>query len=270
MKSAPARSLAEEGTGFERRLLESARGDGIPAAARDRLARALNVPLTATPIARAAHPSGSGKAGSGMRWRAVSSSAVRWGLFGLVGAAAAAMGAQRWLGGAPAASAAPAAVEVSAPVAATPVLLPPAVSPLHEAVLPASELTPPVPSTKAATAGQASARSSSSRRVPRRASPPAIASGSGDERGLRAELRAVEAIQQALRAGRADDAERQLGDYSRRFPRGELALEAELLRIDLDVARGDRAGARARARALIARPEAARYRERLEELIERD
>jgi hypothetical protein len=255
MKSAPARSLAEDGTGFERRLLESARGDGIPAAARERLARALNVPLTATPVARVARPSG-----AGMRWRAVSSSAVRWSVFGLVGAAAAAMGAHRWLGGAPAATAAPAAVEVSAPVAATPVLLPPAVS----------AAVSPVPSTRVAAAGRASARPSSSRRVPLRASPPAVAGGSGDERGLRAELRAVEAIQQALRAGRAGDAERRLDDYSRRFPRGELALEVELLRIDLDVARGDRAGARAHARALVARPEAARYRERLEALTQGD
>jgi hypothetical protein len=116
--------------------------------------------------------------------------------------------------------------------------------------------------------GHASARANSSA-VSRRPEPPAVV-GSSPEHGLRAEVRAVEAIQQALRAGRAGDAERRLDDYSRRFPGGELAIEAELLRIDLDLARGDRAAARARALALVARPAAARYRERLEALTQGD
>jgi hypothetical protein len=83
---------------------------------------------------------------------------------------------------------------------------------------------------------------------------------------LRAELVAVEAIQRALRAGRNSDAERRLADYARRFPRGELALEAELLSIDLDVAQGELERARSHARELLERAEATRYRARLEAL----
>jgi hypothetical protein len=194
----------------------------------------------------------------------------------MVGAAAAAMGAQRWLGETAPTGPAPAGIEVSAPVAVAPVMAAPvaaapvpslpAASPVREAVLPPREISPPAPSTKASATGQASASSVALRR----ASPPAAVGDRGVERGLRAELRAVEAIQQALRAGRADDAERRLADYSRRFPRGELAIETELLRIDLDVARGDQVRARERARALIARPAAGRYRERLEALMQRD
>jgi hypothetical protein len=260
MKSAPARTLAEVGTGFERRLLAAARGDGIPAAARDRLARVLSVPLPASPVTPAAR----------VKWAGVSSRAARWSVVGVVGAAAAAMGAQQWLGETAPTGSAPARIEGSAlvaaaPVAAAPVPPPPAASSVREAALPPREIRPPAPSTKASAVGPAS-----SSVAPRRASPAPSADDSGVERGLRAELRAVEAIQKALRAGRADDAERRLDDYSRRFPRGELAIEAELLRIDLDVARGDHVRARERAQALIARPAAGRYRERLEALMQRD
>jgi hypothetical protein len=255
MKSAPARTLAEDGTGFERRLLASAGADGIPAAARDRLARVLKVPLPASPVTPAAR----------VKWAGVSARAARWSVVGMVGAAAAAMGAQQWLGETSATGSAAAGIEESAPVAVAPVPPPPAPSPVRDAVLPPPDISPPAPSTKASARGQARASSAALRR----ASPPA-AGDSGVEHGLRAELRAVEAIQQALRAGRAGDAERRLDDYSRRFPRGELAIEAELLRIDLDVARGDHVRARERTQALIARPAAARYRERLEAFTQRD
>jgi len=55
MKAAPARPLADEGTAFERQLLESARADAIPAASLERMARALSVP-SAAPGARATLP----------------------------------------------------------------------------------------------------------------------------------------------------------------------------------------------------------------------
>jgi hypothetical protein len=275
MKSAPARSLAEDGTDFERRLLASARGDGISAAARDRLARALNVPSAA--------PTGTIVHASRAKWRAVSSSAVRWSVCGLVGAAAAAIGAQRWSSEPAPTEAESAPVEVSAPAPAAPVLATPAALQAREAALLPPEHTSPLPTvplqsmpvpavsvTKGGAAGYASARATAMRAVPRGASPPAPAAGSSQEHGLRAEVRAVEAIQQALRAGRASDAERGLDDYSRRFPRGELAIEAELLRIDLELSRGDRVSASARARALIALPSAGRYRERLEALTQGD
>ena len=57
-----------------------------------------------------------------------------------------------------------------------------------------------------------------------------------------------------------------LADYEQRFPKGELRLEAELLAVDVALARGERKRARERASQLLARPEAERYRQRLEAL----
>ena len=84
---------------------------------------------------------------------------------------------------------------------------------------------------------------------------------------LTQELRALELAQRELRAGRVDAAERALGAYRQRFRRPTLAAEAELLEIDVLVARGQRRAAEARARALVARAGAARYRERLAALL---
>jgi hypothetical protein len=86
--------------------------------------------------------------------------------------------------------------------------------------------------------------------------------------GLREELRALEAVQSAVRAGRGSEARRGLEDYARRFPEGELRLEAELLGLDVSLVRGERRQARERALELLKRPEAARYRERLQAISE--
>lgn len=84
--------------------------------------------------------------------------------------------------------------------------------------------------------------------------------------GLRAELSALEAVQSALRAQHPQLAADALAAYSRRFPAGELEREAELLGVDIALARGNRELARARARELLSKPDGARYRKRLDAL----
>jgi hypothetical protein len=271
MKAPPARSLAQDGTALERRLLESARSDAIPAASLERLARALSVP-TAAPVGL--QPSISRLARDG--------SLVKLGAWGLIGAMAVTTAAQRWLddasvfpGGSAPAEKAPA--ETNSPAA-------PVVEVSDRVVLETSDAHGRVSAVAAAAPADAppplsielgaepvelgaSARHARSVRASRRHSaPPEERSDVHEARGLRAELSAVESVQRALRAGQISEAERGLAAYSRRFPSGELALEAELLRVDLDAARGDLDRARAHARTLLARPGAARYRARLEAL----
>jgi hypothetical protein len=80
----------------------------------------------------------------------------------------------------------------------------------------------------------------------------------------------LESAQRALRAGHDDDAQLALDEHARRFPGGELTLEAEVLSIELSSSRGEREQARARAQRLLARPEAARYQARLAALASSD
>jgi hypothetical protein len=86
--------------------------------------------------------------------------------------------------------------------------------------------------------------------------------------GLLAEVRALEAVRSAIGAGRADRATRELDAYHRRFAHGELSVEADVLAIQLAVARGENAVARAAAERLLARPEAQHYRARVSALLE--
>jgi hypothetical protein len=81
--------------------------------------------------------------------------------------------------------------------------------------------------------------------------------------GLQAEQRQLEIVQKALARGRGAAAARALDEYGAVLPSGELALEAELLRIDVALARGERDRALQLARAFDSRPGAERYRERL-------
>src|SRR5262249_2527530 len=108
-------------------------------------------------------------------------------------------------------------------------------------------------------------RRAASRAVPRRALPP---SAPDPDRSLRAELRALEAVQRALADGRVEDAARELEAYGAHFPHGQLALEAQLSGVDVALARGQRELARERAAALLAQSGGIRYRERLATLFE--
>lgn len=87
--------------------------------------------------------------------------------------------------------------------------------------------------------------------------------------GLLAEVRALEAVSAALAARDSDRAERELAAYRRRFARGELAIEADVLAIEIAASRGDRNTAKAGAERLLTRPEAEHYRARVRALLER-
>ena len=77
----------------------------------------------------------------------------------------------------------------------------------------------------------------------------------------------LDAVRVWLRAEQPRDATRTLDAYRQRFPAGELALEAEVLRIDVAQREGRRADAMTLARALVERPGAERYRARLGSLL---
>jgi hypothetical protein len=87
--------------------------------------------------------------------------------------------------------------------------------------------------------------------------------------GLLAEVRALEAVSSAIAAAELGRAARELEAYRRRFARGELAIEADVLAIQIAIARGDEKTATAGAERLLARPEAEHYRARVQALLER-
>jgi hypothetical protein len=248
----PVRLLAGGGSAFEQRLLGSTRDDHMPATSRQQLARALNVPSAAAPAGPL---------------RALLRS-LRFGKHGpIVGVGAlallAAWGVQRrpttpvepmrqsgaWVK--PAATEAGQGVELAPRSAEVEAAVGAAVMPDELA-----DVAAPSPAVEPVSSG-------SKQRV--RAPRPLQATAS--RAGLREELRALEAVQSALRAGHSNEARGRLEEYARRFPEGELRLEAELLGLDVSLARGERKQTRERARQLLARPEAARYRERLEALL---
>jgi hypothetical protein len=184
------------------------------------------------------------------------------GAFGLLAATA----TSRWVAPAPA-EPTPALVEAAALVPAGNALVPAT----PELETPGAPPTPAPPDALATSGSVLPRVRPAPSRAPRRAvshaaATPRSPAAPSDRKSLRDELSALEASQAALLAGRIEAAEEALADYARRFPHGELALEAELLDVDVLIARGQQDRALRRARALLDRPEAARYRERLEAL----
>lgn len=102
------------------------------------------------------------------------------------------------------------------------------------------------------------------------ASEPAVSPSRAPEprSNLAAEVRAIESIQALIGLGEAKPAASELARYRQRFPGGALALEADVLEVDIALAQGERGRARELARALLERPEARRYRARFEALID--
>jgi hypothetical protein len=242
----PVRLLAGASGPFERRLLASAAQDAMPAAALQRLAQALHVPSSALPTL-----------GAELQRTAWLGKCLALAGLGALGAIAAVVAS-----GGHVTPARTEAVPVAAVVGAAPTPAPEAV-PLA-AVSPGE--VPPAEAPRIDVAQTQPAR-------PRIATPRwrASAHAAAQPRrsaaqDLRAELQALEAVQSALRAQHAQRAAEALAAYSRRFPAGELAREAELLGVDIALARGDRELARARARELLSKPDGARYRERLDAL----
>jgi hypothetical protein len=82
------------------------------------------------------------------------------------------------------------------------------------------------------------------------------------------EVRLLDTIRSALRAGELPTAERALMQYDRRFARGELRNEESVLALDLLLAKGQQEPARARARQLLEQPGMQRYATRLRAIID--
>jgi hypothetical protein len=241
----PPRLLAGSGSPLERRLLESAGVDRMPAASRLQLTRALagaGAPLAVRLVG----------------WLSVSH-VVKY-------AALAGLGTLALLGGwvaleRPALSPLEPVARLPAPAGLlpSPAREPAAPPPAANAIASAIDMPP-----SASAARDVSRPTPPRRAAPKRRTSAAIPAPA--EMGLGAELHLLESAQTALRAGRDDDAQRALDEHARRFPAGELALEAEVLGIELSFSRGEHARAQARARSLLLRPAAASYRHRLEAL----
>jgi hypothetical protein len=254
----PVRLLAGAGGAFERRLLASAAQDAMPAAALQQLAQALHVPSSALPTL--------GAQLQRMAWLGKYVALAGLGALGVIASVVANGGHA-----APARAAASAAV----PAAATPVVaarVAPDLTPPEAVSLEAVSLEVSLEVSLAAVPPADAPRTEPGR--PKIAHPRPRASARtvtaparrSEAQGLGAELEALEAVQSALRAQQAQLAADALAAYSWRFPAGELAREAELLGVDIALARGDRELARARARELLSKPDGARYRERLNAL----
>jgi hypothetical protein len=240
---APPRLLEGGGTAFERFLAESTRGQRAPSASLERLAAALQMPSSAMPRAPLVNPSPRAPTTPALR-RVISFAGL--GALGLI----AIVGAHRWLaapGIEPEVQERSSLHELAAPERIAESSEPSEVQP--RAAAPDVEPTPL--SARAAKRPPAPLHRSVS--APRKARPP----------GLREELRALESVKGALEGGRASDAAHALDGYERTFPRGELALEADVLGVEVAFAQGDRERAERQARELLARPDAVRYRSRL-------
>ena len=240
----PVRLLAGASSPFERRLLASAAQDAMPSAALQQLAQALHVPSSALP-----------PLGAELQRTAWLGKYVALAGLGALGVVASVM-----MSGGRATPTRAEAVPVVAVVAPAPTPAPEAVSRAEVSLA----VVPPAEAPRVDVAQTQPTR-------PKIATPRPRASAQAQPRrsaaqDLRAELQALEAVQSALRAQHAQRAADALAAYSRRFPAGELEREAELLGVDIALARGDRELARARARELLSKPDGARYRERLDAL----
>lgn len=83
------------------------------------------------------------------------------------------------------------------------------------------------------------------------------------------ELKAIDAARQALASRDAHGALRQLEQYRRNYPRGNLRTEAAVLRIEALAARGDRASAARLARAFLESQPKSPYTRRMQSLLAR-
>lgn len=99
-----------------------------------------------------------------------------------------------------------------------------------------------------------------------KASAPRKASAAGDS--LSRELAALELARGAIVRRDFALAERRLDEYARAFPKGRLATEATVLRIEARAGRGDRAGAARLGKALLARSPRGPYAKRVRSLID--
>ncbi len=275
--------LLGAGTALEQRLLQSAQSDAAPPGARERMAAALAPLLLEQPLPgqpACPEPSEGARRASegGAGWRALSS--PRSALLGIAGAGVIYLLAA--LLARPASS--PAASEPQAELGPAPDTQPPAALEARPTpALPAAspELTEGAPAllesapqrrrrtpfasptaSRAAVAAEPAPAATSSRAA---ANAPGAAQPAGS---LLQEVRQLDSIRSALRAGQLRRAARGLAQYDRRFPHGELAREKSVLALDLLVASGAHGQARARAAELLAQPGMARYAVHLRAILD--
>lgn len=140
-------------------------------------------------------------------------------------------------------------------------------------VLPPSP-SPPPPSASSVVATPPSAKSAQSAAVvsapPSAVLPPASPAPGGSvdgESALALELASLDRARSALAQGQASQALALLDDHAAHFPRGVLATEATVLRVEALVRAGDRASAVALAHRFLAANAASPYAPRVRSLI---
>jgi len=254
----PVRLIAGAGTARERRLLEAAADDVMPSETPERLEQAL--------AAWAASPAGrlpAGQLRESTPW-ARGARLGRWGIVGGIGGLA----IVAWLLGRAPDAAAPVAVTptapaplAAAPVAAAPVAGAPVAVEVASTMPAAPMLASPSP--------VAPALATKPTRRTRGATSHGRSDNAASHGNLLEEARRLDAVRSALGAHDGRAARRELTEYRARFPRGDLALEADVLEADLLLFVGEPERARALANKLLERPDAGRYRQRLAQLIER-
>jgi hypothetical protein len=278
----PPRMLEGAGGEQARSLLASARLDRVPSSAKGRVAAALGGVLEPN----GALPYEPGRAGRG---HVLSRLAARSGLYIVGTGVVAAIALALWQRSSPGESA---NVSSTTPAVSAPPPgpgAPEAATPGADSAVRGSRTAPEEPSA-ATQPSQPTRRSKPARRAaptphgapaerqvpspvvratPQRSKPEGdVRHGDVLDSGLLAEVRAVEAVNSAIGAGHAGLAARELEAYRKRFPRGELAVEADVLQIQIATSSGDYESARVHAERLLARPEAQHYRARVLALLE--
>jgi hypothetical protein len=264
------------GTAFERELLSSLRDDVVPPSARARVAAGLGIgapyeslghdPLeAASAAARAAATNG---AGSGARQLELAT----LGKYALLIAAGFAASSWQATGAAGSARGALESELVAVQTIADQIMAGQVMAalPLPEAVEPPSALERSAAARTDADGAPPAQDRSGSRRAAPRAKPPSRSamSAHGDaQSALMEEVQRLDAVRAALRRSEPQEALGGLDRYDADFARGELRLEAAVLRVQALRDSGAVAAATRLARRTLAEPGSERYRARLGELI---
>lgn len=263
---APLRYTDGGGTDFELQLLGAAIHDPAPAPSPERLtalldrARGSRQDLARAGSARE-HPGVTGANGAAHGWKPWAAGIVGASIIGAVVVS-------QWPTGAVPAEASQPAMIVDAPARARDEAGPGMEltgPPVDERAPVSSALEVAIPQAEAVVGQRA--RPEPRRRPASGALTPTASPALEPPSNLAAEVRAIESIQTLLGWGQARQAADAIAQYRRVFPAGELSLEADLLEIDVALARGDRRRGAELARALLERPAASRYRARLGQLI---
>ena len=117
-----------------------------------------------------------------------------------------------------------------------------------------SSLTPPAPTPPATAVAAFAAVSDPARELPAAAS-------------IAEEVKMLDRARRALAAGRASEAMNDANTYLARWPNGSLTIEAVIVRIESELAFGDRASAERDARGVIAAHPGSRYASRVSALF---